>query len=158
MNAPRLLWPAALGLTALGLALRLAPAAPPAASAPVVSSAPSLPPVPAPPSGAEVVAGNIFTASRSAPRLRFSPRGLVPTAAAPVPAPLVLYGITLTARDALALIDADPRVPGAEIYRIGERVRGNRIVAITDSTVTLTPASGTAPFVLRLPTSVRRQP
>lgn len=158
MNAARLLWPLALTFSIVGMVLRLAPAAVPSANAPTITPAQPLPPVPALASGTEVVAANIFAASRSAPRLAFSPRGHVPVTATPAPAPLVLYGVTVTADDALALIDADPQIPGAEIYRVGERVGANRLIAITDSTVTLAPASGTAPLVLRLRAGVRRQP
>jgi hypothetical protein len=70
-----------------------------------------------------------------------------------------LYGITVRGTEALALIDADPGVPGAEIYRVGDRVRGSRVVAITDSTVTLASVSGGgAAQVLRLSSVVRRHP
>ena len=40
-------------------------------------------------------------------------------------------------------------VPGAEVYRVGDEVRGGRITTIGDSTVVLTRPSG--PLVLRLP-------
>ena len=168
MRAVRILWPAAALLSLTGIGLRLAPVPLPPANAPVIPSAQPLPAAPALESGAGIVAGNVFAVSRSAPRLRFMPRGAGQTgspapapgpAPAPAPAPLTLYGITIKGPDALALIDADPRVPGAEIYRIGDRVRGSRIVAITDSTVTLAPLSGGgAAQVLRLPAGVRRHP
>jgi hypothetical protein len=49
----------------------------------------------------------------------------------------------------VALIDADPRIPGAEVYRVGDEVRGGRIAAVTDSTVVIARPSG--PLTLRLP-------
>lgn len=152
MNAPRLLWPAAVSLSLVGLALRVAPPARPAASMPVIPASQPLPAVPALESGTEIVATNLFAVTRHPPQQRFLSRGFeasVP-APAPGPAPLVLYGTTLAAEDPLALIDADPRVPGAEIYRVGERVRDATIVAISDSTVTLAPVSGAPAFVLHL--------
>jgi len=59
------------------------------------------------------------------------------------------------AEGAVALIDADPNVPGAEIYRVGDLVAGARLVAITDSSVTLAQPSG--PLVLRLQPAARRR-
>ena len=150
MNAPRLLWPAATVLSLAAIAFRVTPPAIPAPSMLVIPPAQRLAAVPALESGTEIVATNMFAASRRPPQLRFLPRGFEPPVRAPVPAPVVLYGITLAAEDPLALIDADPRVPGAEIYRIGAQVRDARLVAITDSTVTLAPLSGAPAFVLRL--------
>jgi hypothetical protein len=60
-----------------------------------------------------------------------------------------LYGITKGPGGAVALIDADPRIPGAEVYRVGDEVRGGRIAAVTDSTVVIARPSG--PLTLRLP-------
>jgi hypothetical protein len=60
-----------------------------------------------------------------------------------------LFGISRGPGGAVALIDADPAVPGAEIYEIGDAVRDGRLSAIGESTVTLTRPSG--PLVLRLP-------
>jgi len=76
--------------------------------------------------------------------------------AAPRGPTLKLYGITLSPQGAVALIDADPKVPGAEIYHLGDLVAGARLVAITDSSVTLAKPSG--PLVLRLPPARRRLP
>jgi hypothetical protein len=47
-----------------------------------------------------------------------------------------------------ALIDANPSIPGAEIYQIGDVVDGKRIAAVSESTVVLEGASGRT--VLRL--------
>ena len=59
-----------------------------------------------------------------------------------------LYGITVGAGGAVALIDADPKIRGAELYRVGDRVGGSPITAITDSTVVIARKGG--PLVLRL--------
>ena len=158
MSAVRVLWGAAVLCLLGGIALRLAPAAVPVPSAPPIPTIQALAPAPTLTSGEEVVTTNMFGASRTAPTVRFTPRGVVPPpAAAPAPAPLRLYGITATGDGAIALIDADPRIRGAEIYRVGERVRSYRLMAINDSTVTLAPDSGGRPLVLRLPPGVRRQ-
>jgi hypothetical protein len=106
---------------------------------------------------AAVVGGNIFSASRSAPRVRYTPPDLVAspetTRARPRPAAsgLRLFG---TVSGTAALIDANPAVPGAEIYQIGDVVDGKRILAVTESTVVLEGSAGRA--VLRLPP--RQQP
>jgi len=56
---------------------------------------------------------------------------------------------------AVALIDADPKIPGAEIYHVGDRVAGATISSITDSTVVLARPSG--PLTLHLPLAVRKK-
>jgi hypothetical protein len=66
---------------------------------------------------------------------------------------LLLYGITTGARGTIALIDADPKIRGAELYRVGEQVGGGRITSITDSTVVISRASGS--LILRLPSKPR---
>ena len=107
-----------------------------------------------------IVAANIFSQTRAAPSVRFVPAGQAVKRAAPAAAPrgptLKLYGITLSPQGAVALIDADPKVPGAEIYHLGDLVAGARLVAMTDSSVTLAKPSG--PLVLRLPPARRRLP
>ena len=150
MNATRLLWPAAAVLGLAAMAFRAIPPAHPAASALTIPQPQSLAALPTVESGTEIVATNLFAASRRPPERRFLPRGFEPPVNAPTPAPIVLYGVTLAAADPLALIDADPKVPGAEIYRVGQQVRDARLVAITDSTVTLAPLSGAPSFVLHL--------
>jgi hypothetical protein len=100
---------------------------------------------------AAIVGGNIFSASRSAPRVRYTPPDLVASPetvrARPRPAAprLRLFG---TVSGTAALIDASPAVPGAEIYQIGDVVAGKRILAVTESTVVLEGSAGRA--VLRL--------
>lgn len=157
MSAVRVLWGAAVLCLLGGITMRLAPAAAPVPSPPAILATQPLAPAPTLTSGEEVVTTNMFGASRTAPTVRFTPRGVVPPPAAPAPTPVRLYGITVTGDGAIALIDADPRIRGAEIYRVGERVRGYRLMAINDSSVTLAPDSGGRPLVLRLSPGVRRQ-
>ena len=150
MNTTRLLWPATAAFALVAIAFRVTPAARPSESVPIIPQPQPLATVPVIESGAEIVAANMFAASRRPPQRRFLPRGFEPPVSAPAPAPIVLYGVTLAAADPLALIDADPKVPGAEIYRVGQQVRDARLVAMTDSTVTLAPLSGAPAFVLHL--------
>ena len=150
MNAMRLLGPVAAGFALAAIAFRVTPPTRPAASTPAMPQPQPLAAAPVVESGTEIVATNMFAASRRPPDRRFLPRGFEPPVSAPAPSPVVLYGVTLAAADPLALIDADPKVPGAEIYRVGQQVRDSRLVAITDSTVTLAPLSGAPAFVLHL--------
>ena len=112
------------------------------------------------PSFAAIVAANIFSPTRAAPSARFAPPGLgggrALTQARPRGPVLKLYGITVGPGSAVALIDADPKIPGAEIYRVGDLVAGAMLVAITDSTVTLAEPSG--PLILRLSPAQRARP
>jgi hypothetical protein len=64
-----------------------------------------------------------------------------------------LYGITVTAKGATALIDANPKIPGAEMYRLGDRIGGAPITAITESTVVIKRSGG--PLTLRLRPAAR---
>lgn len=165
MTAVRTVWTATAALALVGAALRVT--RPPLSRA----AADSLPiPPPAPPARPadrpvpatelrRIVTANVFSSARTPPRTRFVPTGLARAArAAAVPArPLLrLYGITVGDRGAIALIDADSKIPGAEIYRVGDQVAGAPIVAITDSTVTIAQSSG--PLVLRLQPGDRRRP
>jgi hypothetical protein len=150
MNATRLLWPAAAGFALVAVVFRVTPPTAPAASTPTMPRPQPLAAVPALESGTEIAATNMFAANHRPPAHRFLPRGFEPPVSAPRPSPVVLYGVTLAAADPLALIDADPKVPGAEIYRVGQQVRDARLVAITDSTVTLAPLSGGPAFDLHL--------
>src|SRR2546430_11555570 len=65
---------------------------------------------------------SIFSQTRTAPLVRFTPAGRAArgTAFASRRPPLKLYGITVGPQGAVALIDADPKIPGAEIYRSEE--------------------------------------
>ena len=161
------LYVAAVGLVLVGLWLRLARSALPAPRADAAIQVPAAGRRATAPADAvpatdyeSIVAANIFSQTRVAPSVRFVPAGQAVKRAAAPAAPrgptLKLYGITLSPQGAVALIDADPKVPGAEIYHLGDLVAGARLVAITDSSVTLAKPSG--PLVLRLPPARRRLP
>src|SRR5213593_5256970 len=164
MTIVRALSVAAVVLGLLGLWLRFSRSSlPQAAAAPLplrtagqAATAPSG--ATAAPRYEAIVAANIFSQTRTAPLVRFAPAGRVArgTASASRRPPLKLYGITVGPQGAVALIDADPKVPGAEIYRVGDLVAGARLVAITDSTVTLAQPSG--PLVLHVQPAQRRKP
>jgi hypothetical protein len=161
---PRALYGAAAALALAGLVLRLAPA-----GMPDIGPAPALPAAAQPtevrvsPGNAssytQIAAGNVFSRTRKAPTVRFVPEGRAgqEPAAAPPPKPRQpvyrLFGITVNADGAIALIDADPKVRGAELYRVGDRIGGAVITAITDSTVVIRRAGG--PLILRLRSAER---
>ena len=126
MTETRLLYAAALLFTAAGAALRLAPvtapdpagAAPGVAGASAATASPRLPEV-AVDRYAAIVTSNAFSPRRAPPATRFVPEGMrrdTQTVARPAPKPreaeLRLYGITRGPGGAVALIDADPAVPG----------------------------------------------
>jgi len=155
----RLLYGIAALLLVGGLVLRVAPA--PAGSA---LSAPDPGATPGdatrktaaevPGDGAGIVSGNVFSASRSAPRERYTPPDLAPAAPGPVsgrvppPTRLRLFGTVVGPSGTAALIDADPAIRGAEIYQVGDLVDGQSIVAVSESTVVLEGSAGR--LVLRL--------
>ena len=157
---PRLLYGLAAVLLLLGLALRVAPA-------PTVSGRPAAAPSTLPGDGpgktleevpaseAEIVSANVFSLSRSAPRVRYLPPDLATIASEPESSGrtqpvqhLRLFGTVVGPSGTAALIDADPAVRGAEIYHVGDLVDGQRIVAVSESTVVLQGSAGRA--VLRL--------
>ncbi|NIR44004.1 MAG: hypothetical protein GWN99_02275 [Gemmatimonadetes bacterium] len=154
------------GVLALaGLGLRLVPARPavPAAD-PIAIDRPATEPSPSERAQAlltfqEIVQANVFSQDRAAPAQRYVPPELalpepVPTAA-PAAAPrLRLFGVAVGPTGAVALIDADPAIPGAEVYRQGDLVRGLQLVEIRETTVVLMGEDG--PTVLSLPSSGRR--
>lgn len=157
--ASRVLYGIAAMLLLLALAVRIAPAsarpvaAPsPEAAAPQAKSVKSS--IELPGTSSAIVAGNVFSPSRTPPRVRFVPPDLVPPAPARKPrrgvpgSDLRLFGTVVGPAGTAALIDADPAVRGAEIYAIGDVVRGRRIVAVSESTVVLDGVGGR--IVLRL--------
>ncbi|OLB48059.1 MAG: hypothetical protein AUI08_12260 [Gemmatimonadetes bacterium 13_2_20CM_2_65_7] len=164
MRLLRVLYGSSAGFALVAVGLQLAPTAPPRAPAsesvaPGISHATERPVPTAPPATyATIVSTNIFSTDRVPPRVRFTPPGLAARGQPVHRAPAVrLYGITIGASGtATALIDADPDIPGAEIYHIGDVVAGAPIVDITDSTVVLAQPSGQR--VLHLQRSSRRQP
>ena len=168
MTGHGLLYAAAAAFAAGGLALQYAPAVLPAgaraevAAAPPAGAGPRRQPVVQQSAFSPIVSKNAFSADRQPPKVRFVPEGLRrDTAAAPrapkKPAepPARLFGITRGPGGAVALIDADPKVPGAEVYRVGDEVRGGRITNISETTVTLTRPSGST--VLHLPDARERR-
>lgn len=88
---------------------------------------------------------NIFSPERKPPRRRYVLKEkegeqadmlLQPSVREPPRRPR-LFGVTLSTSGASALIDADPRVPGAEIYRVGDPIAGGRLVEIGPSSVVI---------------------
>jgi hypothetical protein len=168
-EAVRWAWIATAILALVGVALRVAPASVPAV--PVEAPAPYQ--VPEPPTGEEqaatllsfqrIVTDNLFTQDRSAAEERYTPPELMPPDTAPTqttrPQPatrpaLRLYGTAVGPEGSVALIDADPGIPGAEVYRVGDLVDGARLVEVQETAVVLEGASGR--FTLTLPSSLRR--
>jgi hypothetical protein len=160
MKVVRALYATAAVLAVIGFALRVMPARAP--SAPRSISATSVGPVSGPVSKGEVggdtpssvydsiVSFNIFSRTRKAP----TRPGDVQVAAGkarpskPAGPTLTLLGTTIGPEGAVALIDTNSGVPGAALHHMGDLVAGARLVAITDSTVTLDRPSG--PLVLHL--------
>lgn len=168
IRTPRPLYAGALGFALLALAVRLAPAPHPGVVSPVRIPQPARRPAPrslnedAAPYAA-IVATNIFSPTRAPPAVRFTPDrppGGAPREPKPKPKPagpgIRLFGITKGPDGAVALIDADPKIKGAEIYRVGDRVAGSPISAISDSTVVISRPSG--PLVLHLRPAVKKRP
>ena len=155
----RLLYGTAAVLLLVGLAFRVVPA-PAGPSEPMTARNTARYPgtpragVELPGAGAAIVAGNIFSAARAAPRERYTPPDLeLPSEEArprrgPAPTRLRLFGTVVGPTGTAALIDADPAIRGAEIYQVGDAVDGRRIVAVSESTVVLEGAAGR--LVLRL--------
>jgi hypothetical protein len=158
-RATRALYAMAVILLLLGLGLRVVPApVGPAGPGPTRSAASAVPvretTAELPGARVAIIEGNLFSPSRSAPRVRFTPPDLAPPADGPAPKRraqpprLRLFGTVLGPSGPAALIDADPAVRGAEIYQVGDTVDGRRIVAVSESTVVLEGAAGR--LVLRL--------
>lgn len=162
------LYVAAGALLVVAIALRLIPPPTPEVRAEAV---PVTEPQPAPSpseqaaallSYQEIVSENVFDPDRRPPVERYVPPELA-VEPAPRPAPdtpalprLRLFGVAVGPDGAVALIDADPAIPGAEVYRPGDRVGGSTIVSITETTVLLEGPTGRR--VLTLPSSSGRSP
>jgi hypothetical protein len=168
VNASHLLYAAAALLAAGGAALRLVPLERPALASPApatahrdsgpasvsdVRAAGDIAPLASDP----IVAANIFSRTRTAPAREGA---VTHTTRTPTPvahgATLTLYGTTIGPQGAVALIDDDTPPRGAHLHHMGDVIAGARLVAISDSTVTLDRQSG--PFVLHLPASMRQTP
>ena len=92
-----------------------------------------------------VVSTNPFSPRRTSPGVRFADSNPAPpTIAAPPLRHIVhLFGIGTTGGRATALLDADPRVPGAEIYQVGDALPGGgRIVQIEGDHVVIDTPEG----------------
>lgn len=162
----RALYLAAAVLALAGLGLRLLPARPALpAAAPVAIAEPAPEPSPSERAQAllifqEIVQANIFSQDRTAPSERYVPPELAASEPAPGPvraAPrLRLFGVAVGPTGAVALIDADPAIPGAEVYREGDLVRGLRLIEIRETAVVLEGDDGRT--ILTLPSSDRRSP
>jgi hypothetical protein len=92
-----------------------------------------------------IVDQNIFSQERAAPAPVKPVRPEKPRNQGP---DYALRGTTIGPRGAVALI-------GAEIHRVGDIVDGAKLIAITDSTVTLERPNG--PVVLHVPNSQRKK-
>ena len=162
MTLVRSLYAAAGALLIAGLGLRLAPTRLPRAQAAPLDVPAEAQPEAAPtstrlaPRSDAIIAANILSPDRTPPAVRFSLPGRAAAPTKPRGPTLRLYGITVGAQGAVAIIDADPSIPGGELYRVGDLVAGARVLAITDSTVTLAQPSG--PLVLRLQRAARSGP
>jgi len=110
-----------------------------------------------------IVRDNVFAPNRTAPANRYTPPGRSPDRASPAPPtprsapPLRLFGLANGPTGSVALIDADPSIPGAEIYRPGDQVARYRLESIADSFVVLAGTDGTS-MILRLNAPMGRSP
>jgi hypothetical protein len=113
-----------------------------------------------------IVRANVFSATRTPPRTRYAP----PDAAMPadagalvddpaeavveaVPVPQ-LYGTVVGAAGATALIAVDPGAAAAQLYRVGDRAGGWRVVRIGDRSAVLEGPGGRVTLRLRRSESV----
>jgi hypothetical protein len=167
VNLVRSLYLTAALLTVAGLGLRLVPlpeaAVTPAATPPPRDGGQSvrLPALAATAeidsvAAGEIVASNIFTRARVAPARVVAATVNKPRAARPPAPTFTLYGTTIGPEGAVALIDASTAPGGAQIHQVGDVIADARLVAITDSSVTLQRPSGL--LILRLPTTAAQKP
>jgi hypothetical protein len=144
-----ILYGVAAALTLSGLCLRIARPALPAPDPAQLRLAPA--PRPSTATGdveaanyQPIVAQNIFSEMRGTEPAKPAAVARRPERPRDPVQALALRGTTIGPRGAVALI-------GAEVYRIGDIVAGAKLVAITDSTVTLERPSGAT--VLHVPSS-----
>jgi hypothetical protein len=164
----RVLYTAAAVLALIGVVLRAVPSPVSTESVPQIIVADLAPSAAVAESGADptaflaVVNANIFSQDRQPPAERYIPPELreevEPTAAPASSGPRLprLFGVVVGPADTVALIDADPSIPGAEVYRPGELVGDSRLVSVSDTAVVLEGPAGRR--VLTLPSSSRRTP
>lgn len=153
LRRARLLWIGAAILALVGAGFWALPADPDVAADAEAWSPPGTEPE-APPAGATpdsvveaIVAGNLFSPEREPPPTPFrlasgEEDGEDPEPEAPSVPPIELYGIVAEGEDAWVLLEADPSVAGAEVYRVGDRVRAYRVVSIAADSVVLEGPSG----------------
>ena len=167
--SPRPFYLLAVLLTLGGVALRFAPA-----ESESVPARPRVAPDPVPGQGpraipeadryAAIVKSNAFSPARTPPAVRFVPEGLrkdtqvvaPPKKRGPTEPPIRLFGITRGPGGAVALIEADPKVPGAELYRVGDDLRDGRVRFIGDSNVLIGRPSGRLELTLPSPRGRKR--
>jgi hypothetical protein len=111
----------------------------------------------------QIVSSNIFSPDRAPPRRRYAPPSTAPAQPATAdtapsgPPPMRLYGVTLSAAgDSVALIEAEPSIPGAELYRIGDDVRTALLAALSESTAVLKWPDGRQTILRLTPRTPRR--
>jgi hypothetical protein len=165
MIAARMLYGIAFGAALVGAAVRLMPPLRPTAATLAPASAPIARERRSAPAREDsnaydvIAAKDVFSPTRMPPAVRFTPdRGIdqpAPTRVvhrAPIAEPTVhLFGITIAPppSGAVAMI-------GGSLYRVGDRVGGGTVAAMTESTVVIDRARG--PLVLRLPTAKKHRP
>jgi hypothetical protein len=161
----QVLYAVAAVLGVIGLVLRIIPARAPTApeAVRIVAAVPA--PIRSAESGGDVppaaydsiAAANIFSRTRHAPprpgEEQQAPAKAKPTR--PAAPTLTLLGTTIGPQGAVALINASNASPSAELHHMGDTVAGARLVAITDSTVTLDRPNG--PLVLHLQSSQHKK-
>lgn len=107
-----------------------------------------------------IIEANVFSRDRQPPGERYVPPELATSEPASAPPPSIprlrLFGVAVGPTGAVALIDADPAIPGAEVYRVGDVVRGLHVLEIDERAVVLQGTDGRV--VLTLPSSGRRSP
>lgn len=136
----------------MGLVLRALPSrVEPPDLPPVVAVSPTLDTLPAPPAQGDLARANPFSPERAPPAVRYAPGGRPrPHVATTAPRPgFHLVGTFQTASGTVALIDADPATPGAEMYHVGDMVGDSRLISVDDTSVVLQGPLGRR--VLRLP-------
>jgi len=102
-----------------------------------------------------ITRSNIFARDRKSPVTRYTPEHRsettqVATTAAPRPNRFILYGVASGPTGAVALIDADRSIPGAEIYRLGDRVGAYVLETVSETSVTLRGVTDTLVLNLEL--------
>jgi hypothetical protein len=157
------LYTIAIALALVGLALRLVPSPVSGSSAPPVALVDLAPgtttgePSADPTEFQAIVTSNIFSQNRQPPAERYIPPEMQEQVA-PLVQPTTgfrmrLFGVVVGPAGTVALIDADPRIPGAEVYRPGDAVGDSRLISVSDSAVVLEGPTGRR--VLSLPSSNR---